>query len=191
MIVGYIRVSSADQNIGRQETLLEGYVDKEHIYIDRLSGKDKHRPAFEEMIRFVRNGDEIYVCSTDRLVRNLKDLLEFIDYMNKKGVCVHFLKENWTMTPGSGDAIGKMVVSVLGAVAEFERSLILERQAEGIALAKAKGVYKGRKPISQDIVNKIRSEREMGIPVRRIAKDVGVSEVTCWRYLKQNVSAVS
>lgn len=141
--VAYARVSSQDQNLDRQ---LEAFklITPDRIFTDKLSGKNIDRPGFQDMMDYVRDGDHLYVASMDRLARNLKDLLEVTESLQKKGVAVHFLKENISLDPtGDQSPIAKLLLSMMGAVAEFERSLIRERQAEGIAIAKTRGVYKG------------------------------------------------
>jgi DNA invertase Pin-like site-specific DNA recombinase len=139
--VGYIRVSSLDQNTDRQ---LDGH-QLDRIFTDRLSGKDTARPELEAMIRYVRDGDTIVVHSMDRLARNLDDLRRLVRELTGKGVNVRFLNENLTFT-GDDSPMATLLLSVMGGFAEFERALIRERQREGIAIAKTKGVYLGRKP---------------------------------------------
>src|SRR5664279_1395253 len=139
--VGYIRVSSLDQNSERQ---LEG-VKLDKIFTDKASGKDTARPQLQAALEYLREGDLLLVHSMDRLARNLDDLRRIVLDLTKKGVHVQFVKENLTFT-GEDSPMSNLLLSLLGAVAEFERSMIRERQREGIALAKEAGVYKGRKP---------------------------------------------
>lgn len=145
MRVGYIRVSTAEQNTARQEILMEQLgVDK--IYIDRMSGKSKDRPQLKDMLTFVRVGDTVIVESISRFARNTRDLLELVDALTEKGVEFISKKENIdTTTPA-----GKFMLTVFAAVAELERGYILDRQKEGIAIAKSEGKYKGRKPAEID-----------------------------------------
>lgn len=145
MRVGYIRVSTAEQNTARQEILMEQLgVDK--IYIDRMSGKSKDRPQLKDMLTFVRAGDTVIVESISRFARNTRDLLELVDALTEKGVEFISKKENIdTTTPA-----GKFMLTVFAAVAELERGYILDRQKEGIAIAKSEGKYKGRKPAKID-----------------------------------------
>jgi len=145
MRVGYIRVSTAEQNTARQEVLMERLeVDK--IYIDRMSGKSKDRPQLKDMLTFVRVGDTVIVESISRFARNTRDLLELVDALTKKGVEFISKKENIdTTTPA-----GKFMLTVFAAVAELERGYILDRQKEGIAIAKSEGKYKGRKSAEID-----------------------------------------
>jgi DNA invertase Pin-like site-specific DNA recombinase len=138
--IGYIRVSSYDQNTSRQ---LEGLtLDK--VFVDKASGKDIHRPELENLKQFVREGDTVIVHSMDRLARNLDDLRKTVRNLTHKGVKIQFLKENIIFS-GEDSPLANLLLSVMGAFAEFERALIKERQLEGIAMAKKRGVYKGRK----------------------------------------------
>ena len=142
MQVGYIRISTVDQNIARQEVLMwEMGVEK--VFIDRLSGKNTDRPELKKMMAFVRQGDTVVVESISRFARNTRDLLELVEQLTAKGVEFVSKKEAIdTTTP-----TGKFMLTIFGAVAELEREYILQRQAEGIAIAKERGVYKGRQPI--------------------------------------------
>lgn len=135
-IVGYVRVSSIDQNLARQlEQLKHENVDK--VFEDKASGATTKRPAFQQMLDYVREGDTIVVCSMDRLARNLSDLLSITTELHAKGINIKFLKENILLdASGTEHAMTRLLMSMLGAVAEFERSLIRERQREGIELAK-------------------------------------------------------
>ena len=139
--VGYIRVSTLDQNTVRQ---LDGE-DVDKVFTDKASGKDTKRPQLQAALDYLREGDTLLVHSMDRLARNLDDLRKIVLDLTHKGVLVEFIKERLTFT-GEDSAMSQLLLSVMGAFAEFERSLIRERQREGIALAKKAGVYKGRKP---------------------------------------------
>lgn len=142
MLVGYIRISTVGQNIARQEVLMQE-LGVERIFIDRLSGKNTDRPQLKEMMAFVRQGDTVVVESISRFARNTKDLLELVEQLTAKGVEFVSKKEAIdTTTP-----TGKFMLTIFGAVAELEREYILQRQSEGIAIAKEQGVYKGRQPI--------------------------------------------
>ena len=139
MRVGYCRVSTAEQNTARQEVLLESLA-VDRVFLDKCSGKNTDRPALKEMLAFVREGDVVVVESISRLARNTKDLLGLIDTFSEQNVGFVSQKENIdTTTP-----TGKFILTVFGAIAELERDYILQRQAEGIAIAKAEGKYKGR-----------------------------------------------
>lgn len=144
MKVGYIRVSTQEQNTIRQEVLMQE-LGAEQVFIDRMSGKNMDRPELKRLLTFVRTGDCVIVESISRFARNTRDLLELIDQLQKKEVSFVSKKEAIdTTTP-----TGKFMLTVFGAVAELEREYILQRQREGIAIAKVNGVYKGRKPIQR------------------------------------------
>src|SRR3984885_4474942 len=130
--VGYQRVSTIDQNVGRQLDAATG----NKLFIDKASGKDIHRPELARALDYVRAGDTLVVHSMDRLARNLEDLRRIVRELTAKGVKVEFAKENLTFA-GDDSPMNTLLLSMLGAVAEFERSMILERQREGIAIAKA------------------------------------------------------
>lgn len=137
--IGYARVSTIEQNEGRQLKALET-IPVERVFLDKVSGKNTDRPQLKAMLDYVREDDTIIITEYSRLARNARDLLNIISEIEQKGASIISLKENLnTQTPA-----GKMLVTMLAGIAEFERDLILERQREGIALAKAKGKYKGR-----------------------------------------------
>lgn len=140
MNVAYIRVSSVDQNEARQLEALKGY-GIEKYYIEKISGKDLNRPKLQEMLEYVREGDTIYIMDFSRISRSVKDLLDLLDRLEAKGVRLVSIKEALdTKTP-----TGRLMLTMIGAINEFERANIRERQAEGIAIAKEEGKYKGRK----------------------------------------------
>ena len=142
MKIGYIRISTTDQNTARQEVLMKE-LNVEQVFIDRMSGKNTDRPELKRMMGFVREGDTVIVESISRFARNTKDLLDLVEQLTSKRVEFISKKEAIdTTTP-----TGKFMLTVFGAVAELEREYILQRQREGIAIAKQNGVYKGRKPI--------------------------------------------
>lgn len=143
MKVAYVRVSTVEQNEGRQLESLKQY-DIEKWFTEKVSGKNTNRPQLQSMLDFVREGDVIYIHDFSRLARSTKDLLEIIERLEKKNVALFSVKENFdTSTP-----TGKLMVTLIAAINEFERANLLERQREGISIAKGKGVYKGRKPIT-------------------------------------------
>lgn len=185
--IGYVRVSSVDQNDARQ---LDGLV-LDKIFTDKASGKDVHRPQLQAMLSHVREGDHIYVHSMDRLSRSLKDLQEVVESLTERGVTVEFCKENLKFErPGSNGsghtaAYAKLLLQMLGAVGEFERALIRERQREGIVIARTKGAYKGRKPILDgEMKSKLREMAASDIPKTEIAQALGVSRASIYNYLK-------
>jgi DNA invertase Pin-like site-specific DNA recombinase len=176
--VGYVRVSSADQRPDRQ---YEAIGDVDRLFEDRLSGKDTERPQLIEMLRYVRTGDEVRVADMSRLARSLPDLRALVDQIVAKGSSVTFLKENVTFSPDKSDAIATLLLSVLGAIAEFERALIRERQAEGIALAKARGVYKGgQRKIKPEQLEFARERVALGVPKAVVARELGVARQTLY-----------
>ncbi len=139
--IGYIRVSTLDQNPDRQ---LEG-AQVSKVFADKASGKDTQRPQLDALLGYVREGDTLVVHSMDRLARNLDDLRRLVQQLTGRGVRIEFVKEGLTFT-GEDSPMANLLLSVMGAFAEFERELIRERQREGIALAKLRGAYRGRKP---------------------------------------------
>ncbi len=150
MKIGYIRISTVDQNTARQEVLMKE-LGVEQVYIDRMSGKNTDRPELKKMMNYVREGDVVIVESISRFARNTKDLLELVERLTAKQVEFISKKEAIdTTTP-----TGKFMLTVFGAVAELEREYILQRQKEGIAVAKQNGVYKGRKPIEHPKFNEV------------------------------------
>ncbi|MCA9508582.1 MAG: recombinase family protein [Myxococcales bacterium] len=186
--VGYIRVSSLEQNVGRQ---LEG-IQVDRTYEDRVSAKDLQRPNLQAMITYVREGDIVVVHSMDRLARNLDDLRYLVKTITQKGVAVEFIKENITFS-GDDTPMANLMLSVMGAFAEFERSLSKERQREGVALAKARGAYKGRKKVlSEDKVEALKRRVNDALETKaKIARDFGISRETLYQYLRLDDSQAS
>ena len=181
--VGYIRVSTFDQRTERQ---LEG-IQLDRTFTDKASGKNTQRPELKELLSFVRSGDTVIVHSMDRLARNLDDLRGIVHTLTKKGVRVEFVSESLTFS-GDDSPMATLLLSIMGAFAEFERSLLKERQREGIYLAKQKGVYKGRKKVLgpeqvQQIINRIDAGEKKSI----IARDFGISRETLYQYIKGGV----
>lgn len=178
--VAYVRVSSIGQNTARQ---LEG-VSVEKTFEDKVSGKDTNRPALQECMEYLRAGDTLNVHSMDRLARNLDDLRRIVKQLTGKGVAVKFHKEGLTFT-GEDSPMSNLLLSMLGAVAEFERSLIAERRQEGIAVAKAKGdVYKGRKPsLSDEQAIQLRKRAAEGENKAALSREFGISRATLYTYL--------
>jgi DNA invertase Pin-like site-specific DNA recombinase len=178
--IGYIRVSTLDQHVERQ---LEGIaVDK--TFIDHASGKDTTRPQLALLMSFVRTGDTVIVHSMDRLARNLDDLRRIVRTLTDRGVRIEFVKEHLVFT-GEDSPMASLMLSVMGAFAEFERALIHERQREGIALAKQRGAYKGRKKsLSQTEVAQLRERLTTGISKAQVARALGISRQTLYQYLR-------
>lgn len=174
--VGYVRVSTVDQNHERQ---LEG-VKLDKVFTDKASGGSKARPALDALAEFVRKGDTIHVHSIDRLARDLGDLLSLLETFTSEGVSLTFHKEGLTFT-GEDSPFQTLQLQVIGAVAQFERSMIRERRKEGIAKAKSEGRYKGRKPsIDKAQVRKLRDE---GYGASQIARKLGIGRASVYRCL--------
>lgn len=183
MKIGYKRVSTLDQNLERQEL---GEVDK--LFEEKISGKSaKDRPALNLMIEFAREGDEVLVHSIDRLARDLRDLQQIIQDLNDKQVTVRFLSERLTFSCDQDDAFAKLQLQMMGAFAEFERNIIRKRQAEGIAKAKQRGVYKGRQASINTVA--IRQYVAEGLGASAIAKELGISRASVYRILKAERAA--
>ena len=176
--VGYVRVSSVDQNTGRQ---LEG-LDLDKTFTDKASGKDVKRPQLQAALEYLRDGDVLVVHSLDRLCRNLDDLRKVVTDLTGRGVQVQFMKESLLFT-GEDSAMSKLLLSVMGAFAEFERALLKERQREGIAIAKKAGVYRGRKPsLTPERVQELRARVATGEKKAVIAREFGISRETLYTY---------
>lgn len=178
--IGYIRVSTLDQNPNRQ---LEG-VQVSKVFIDKASGKDTQRPQLEALLSYVREGDTLVVHSMDRLARNLDDLRRMVQQLTGRGVRIEFVKESLAFT-GEDSPMANLLLSVMGAFAEFERALIRERQREGISLAKQRGVYRGRKKaLSDSRLEELRRRVEAREPKAALAREFGISRATLYEYLR-------
>lgn len=178
--VGYVRVSSFDQNPERQ--LDQVQVDR--VFTDKASGKDIHRPELDRLLAFVREGDTVVVHRMDRLARNLDDLRRLVQTLTQRGIRIEFVKEGLTFT-GEDSPMATLLLSVMGAFSEFERALIRERQREGIALAKQRGVYRGRKKaLSSEQAAELRRRASAGEQKASLARAFGISRETLYQYLK-------
>lgn len=186
MNIVYIRVSTVEQNEARQKEALKSY-DIEKWFIDKKSGKDTDRPELKALMEFARDGDTIYIHEFSRLARNTKDLLELIEHFNNKHITLISNKEQFdTSTP-----TGKLFITMIGAIAEFERQMILERQREGIAIAKAEGKYKGRqvKAIDQRLFTRYYNEyMNRQINKKQFALSLHISRPTLDRLLKEKAA---
>lgn len=179
--VGYIRVSSDDQNPARQ---LEG-IPLDKVFVDKASGKDTKRPELEKMLSYIREADTVVVHSMDRLARNLDDLRRLVQDLTKRGICVEFVKEHMTFS-NNNDPMATLLLSVMGAFAEFERALIRERQREGVALAKQRGVYKGRKKaLNAEQVEQLKARIAAGENKAAVARAFHISRQTLYQYLNR------
>lgn len=177
--IGYIRVSTPNQNPSRQLVGIE--IDK--VFLEKVSGKTMHRPELESMIEYCREDDVIFVHSMDRLARNLIDLRKIIDKFLEKNVSITFIKENLTFT-GNESPMATFLLNVMGAFGEFERQIIRERQLEGIAIAKQKGKYMGRKrALNSEQIEEIKKMLEIGHYKVDIAKRFNITKQTLFNYL--------
>jgi DNA invertase Pin-like site-specific DNA recombinase len=178
--IGYVRVSSFDQNPERQ---LDG-VTVGKLFTDKASGKDVKRPQLDALLSFVREGDTVVVHSMDRLARNLDDLRSIVQKLTARGVRIEFIKEYLSFT-GEDSPMANLMLSVMGAFAEFERALIRERQREGIALAKVRGAYRGRrKSLSADQATELRTRAAAGEQNASLARAFGISRETVYQYVR-------
>jgi len=174
-------VSSLDQNTDRQ---LDG-VALDRTFTDNASGRSTARPQLEEMLAFVRDGDTVLVHSMDRLARNLDDLRALVRTLTVRGVRVQFLKEQLTFTGDDTAMAATLLLSVMGGFAEFERSLIRERQREGIALARKRGAYRGRaRALNAEQIAQLRARVADGAPKASLALEFGISRETVYQYLR-------
>lgn len=178
-IVGYARVSASDQNLERQLSVMG---DADRVFKEKASGKSqRERPQLREMLAFVREGDTVLVKSPDRLARSTMDLLKIVTELREKGVGVTFVDAPSlnTDTPQ-----GEFMLTILGAVAQLERAVLLERQAEGIALARARGAYDRDPKLSADEVQEARQRVSEGVPKARVARELGVARSTLYAALE-------
>ena len=181
--VGYIRVSSYEQNPARQEVLMKE-LGVEKLFLDKLSGKDTKRPQLQAMLDYVREGDTVVIESLSRLGRSVKDLIEINEELTKKGVALESKKEKIeTLT-----ASGRLMFNVIASIAQFEREIMLERQREGIAIAKAAGKYKGRKEISKpenwdEVISKWKVRE---ITATKAMEELGLKRTTFYKLIKES-----
>lgn len=178
--IGYIRVSTVEQNTVRQ---LDG-IELDKVFVEHASGSTKNRDQLIAMLEYMRDGDIVHVHSIDRLARNLSDLKELVNAMIGKGVTVQFHKEAMKFNSDKSDSMSNLMFNILGSFAEFERELMLERQREGIAKAKEQGKYKGRtKSVDADAIRN--AMKKEGASFRKVAKELGVSLSTVQRAMKE------
>lgn len=179
--VGYVRVSTVGQNTARQEVLMKE-LGVERVFIDRQSGKDTSRPELQKLLEFVREGDTVIVESISRFARNTRDLLDLVEQLTVKGVEFISKKESLDTTTPSG----RFVLTIFAAVAQLEREYLLQRQKEGITIAKQEGKYKGRKPLerpNQDAV--IASWRNGEITAVEAMRTLQLSKTTFYRRVQE------
>lgn len=178
-LVGYIRVSTVDQNTVRQ---LDG-VELDERFEDKVSGKDLNRPQLEAAIKHCRKGDTFIVHSMDRLSRSLTDLLAVVKELNEKGVTVQFHKENLAFT-GDDSPMSMLMLNIMGSVAQFEREMIKERQREGIVKARAEGKYKGRAAaLDAKQVTELKERAAKGENKAALAREYEITRTTLYKYL--------
>lgn len=178
-VVAYRRVSTVDQSTQRQDL---GPVDR--VFEEKVSGATRDRPALAEMLQYVREGDTLRVHSMDRLARSLVDLESLVSELTGAGVTVEFVTERLTFAPGENDPYAVLQRHLFAAFAEFERAIIRSRQAEGIAKAKAAGVYKGRRrALSTEQIGLAREKVAAGVPKAVVARELGVSRQTLYNSL--------
>lgn len=181
--IAYVRVSSLEQKTDRQcESLKKYNIDK--WFIEKISGKNTNRPQLQAMLDYVREGDTVYIHDFSRLARSTKDLLELVELLNSKGVHLVSNKENLdSRTP-----TGKLMLTMIAAINEFERTNLLERQREGIAIAKEKGVYKGRKPVEvkdETFIEAFNRYQSRQINKSEMAKELNISRPTLDKMIKE------
>ncbi len=180
MQIAYIRVSSIDQNEQRQIEAMQRY-NIEKWFIEKVSGKDTNRPKLKEMLDFAREGDTIHIHDFSRLARSTKDLLDIVELLNSKGITLISNKENID----SSTPTGKLMLTMIGAINEFERTNLLERQREGIIIAKRNGKYKGRKAVSiPDFDKHYRRYISREISKSELAKELNISRPTLDKLIK-------
>lgn len=182
--IAYVRVSSVDQNEARQKEGLGKKYEIDKWFTEKISGKDMNRPQLKAMLDYVREGDTVYVLEFSRLARSTKDLLTIVEQLQSKGVHIVSDKENID----SRTATGKLMLTMIGAIAEFERRTILDRQREGIAIAKEQGKYRGGqvKRIDSDTFDKeYKKYSERAINKRQLAENLKISRPTLDRMLKE------
>lgn len=180
--VGYIRVSAIDQNTESQKSLL-GNVGMDKLFEEKLSGKNTDRPQLQAMLDYVREGDTVYVKDLSRLARNTKDLLDIVEYLNNKGVGLFSIKENIDTSTN----FGKLMLTFLGAIYEFERANLLERQRDGIAVAKKQGKYKGRKKVPKPANFKEVYQKWLNRQITSISaiRELNISEYAFYKFVRE------
>lgn len=181
--IGYIRVSTTEQNTARQ---LDG-VPYDRLFTDKISGitKTENRPEFAKLVNYIREGDVVLVHSLDRLSRRLDYLISAVDQITEKGATIKFLKENLIFNPAGTDPMNKLIFHIFGALAEWQREGIKEAQREGIAKAKERGAYKGRvKALNPKQVKQLKLDAQNKIPKDKLCEDYNISIATLYRYLR-------
>ena len=174
--IAYLRVSTVDQSLARQDI-----TSADKVFEEKLSGKDRNRPALQQMLEYIREGDFIKVWDISRLARDLMDLQQIVQEINDKGATVTFMTEKLTFGPNAADPNAKLQLQLMGAFAEFERSIKKQRQLEGIAKAKDRGAFKGgTRKINRDRVRELHAE---GLSTYKIADTMGISRMSVHRII--------
>lgn len=186
MKVSYIRVSTAEQNTARQEEAMKG-LGIEKTFLEKISGKNTERPELNNMLDFIREGDVVYIESFSRLARNTKDLINIVETIQSKGASIVSLKEGFDLTTPAG----KMMLTMMGALYQFELDVLKERQAEGIEIAKQQGKYKGRKKIeiNDKFINAYNRFFKREISVAEAMQEAGIKSKTTWYSLVKEYKA--
>lgn len=183
--IAYVRVSSVEQNTDRQELSIKKEAEIDKWFIEKVSAKNSDRSELTNLLNYVRNDDVIYIHSLDRLARNTKDLLDIMGTLNDKGIKLYSINDKFDFNSSTG----KLLLTVLGAVAEFERNILRERQAEGISIAKKRGAYKGRKKTYTKehvgLKHAITLRKTTNKTVKEICEITGISRSTLYRELKK------
>jgi len=181
--VGYVRVSSVDQNTDRQLDSIQ----LDEVFEEKVSAATTKRPKLKECLRYLRKGDTLHVHSIDRLARNLSDLLGLLQDMTSRGVSVRFHKEGLSFTGEQNNPMQTLQLQIIGAVAQFEREIIKERQREGIAKAKAKGKHCGRSAkLDAEQVRELKARAMAGEEKKQLAMEYGISRQTLYRVIKED-----
>lgn len=185
--VGYVRVSAADQNPGRQ---LEAIGACDRVFTDKISGKSRaRRQGLVDLIGYIRNDDTVRITSMDRLGRDTRDLYNIVAEITNKGAAVKFVNERITVDKNGSSPLDSLMLGILAAFAEFERRRIKERQAEGIALAKAKGTYQQQPKLSPTDIEQAQAMIELGIPKTQVAATFSVSRQTLYAALRRTANS--
>lgn len=188
MRIGYARVSSVDQSFARQEAALQE-AGVERVFTEKVSGRDRSRPELESMLNFARPGDELVFASLDRMARSLRDTLNIIEEARAKGVAVTVIKEGLTFTGDADSPMDVLQLHMLSAFAEFERTLIRDRQREGIELAKARGTYAKPRQMTDAKVAEVSRLVGLGVPKAEVARRLGVSRSSVYRAISNQEEA--
>ncbi len=180
--IAYIRVSAVDQNLESQKELLQKCTINKW-FEEKISGKNTHRPQLQAMLGYVREGDTVYVKDLSRLARNTKDLLDIVEYLTNKGVALKSIKENIDTSSN----FGKLMITFLAAIYEFERANLLERQRDGIAVAKQKGKYKGRKKVDKPANFSEIYQKWLNREIKSVTaiRELNISEYAFYKFVKE------